>query len=198
MEFKIIEKPDWVSWEDIHVLLRKAHEQHIAHGMVMRTANLNGEELKERVGDGQCFVVIDSRNNLIATGAVKIKAVNTWYAKEKVGYLLLGAILPEYEGRGIFMPLHQTLVDYARAKNINVVTMDTAEDNKRMQEVLTKDGFRYVSCFSSKYSKHYSIVMAKWLDGCPFSERYCKWKFWLQKTKMKLRYKPGKVKRFGI
>ena len=198
MDFKIIEKPDWVSWEDIHDLLLKAHRQNISNGMTMRTVNLSGAELKERVGDGQCYVVIDDKNNLVATGAVKTKAVNAWYAKGKVAYLLLGAVLPEYQRDGVFKPLHQTLVDYARINHLNVVTMDTAEHNKRMQEVLTKDGFRHVSCFSSKYSKHYSVVMAKWLDGCPYSERYCKRKFWLQMTKLKLRYKPGKVKRFGI
>ena len=197
-ELRIVEKPDWVSWDDIHILLFKAHQQNMAQGMVMRTVNLSGEELKERVGDGQCFVVLDPNNHLIATGATKMEVSNKWYAKERVAHLMLEAVLPEYQGCGVFIPLLQKQLDYAKIHQVNVVILDTAEHNKKMQSILLRKGFRYVSSFASQFSKHYSVVMAIWLDHCPYSKWYCKWRFWLQMTKLKLRYKPGKIKRFGI
>lgn len=194
---QIIEKPDWVSWDEIHDLLSKAHQQNIANGMTMRTVNLSGAELKERVGGGCCYVALDD-NYLIGVGSIQISYVNKWFAKGMVAKLMLGAVLPNYQGRGVYKMLLQKRIDYAQANHVGVVVMDTAEHNIKMQNILLKNGFRYVSCFVPKYSKHYSVIMAKWLEECPYSKWYCKWKFWLQMTKMKLRYKPGSVKRFGL
>lgn len=194
----IQEKPEWVSWDMIHEVLWKAHQQNMAHGMTMRTVKLNGEELKERVGDGQCFVALDRDDHIVGTGSIKVYLSQVWFAKGLTAKLMLGAVLPEYQGRGIYRQLLQKRFDYAREKKASVILMDTAEHNLKMQKILKRYDFRYVSCFASKFSKHYSVVMAKWLSYCPYSKWYCQWRYFIQMLIIKLRYKVGGIKRFGI
>lgn len=195
---QIIEKPDWVSWDVIHNVLWEAHQENITHGMTMRTVNMNGAELKERVGDGQCFVALNGDNKVVATGAVIIKRIKTWYCDGLVGKLMLGAVLPEAQGCGLYHKLLERRIEYSRSREAKIIVMDTAEHNQKMQDILKKDGFRYVSCFASRYSNHYSVVMAKWLTNCPYSQWYCSMMFGISMILLKLRYRTQGVKRFGI
>ena len=49
-EIKIMEKPEWVSWDDIHQLLLAAHKKNIEKGIVMKYAQLPGEEIRKKIG----------------------------------------------------------------------------------------------------------------------------------------------------
>lgn len=195
---QIIEKPDWVSWDEIHNVLLKAHQENITRGMTMRTVSMKGDELRERVGDGLCFVAMDGDKNVVATGSVIVKKVKTWFCDGLAGKLMLGAALPESQGCGLYHKILECRIQYAQQQGAEIVIMDTAEQNLKMQSILKRKGFRYVSCFASPYSKHYSVIMAKWLKGCPYSELYCKFQFGIRKWLTKLRYKPGHIKRFGV
>ena len=73
--------------------------------------------------------------------------------------------------------------------------MDTAEKNVNIQKVFIKNGFRLVD-FEVYKSPHYSVVMAKWLNGCPYSKWECWWRFHWRKLRTKAIWKPGQVRRF--
>ena len=61
-EIQIIEKPDWVSWDEIHQVLWKAHEQNRQKGMFMGLPAKSTEELQKCVeGKGKMFVALDGR-----------------------------------------------------------------------------------------------------------------------------------------
>ena len=40
MDIKIMQKPDWVSWDDIHELLLEAHKKNIKNGIVLKNAQI--------------------------------------------------------------------------------------------------------------------------------------------------------------
>ena len=44
---QIIEKPDWVSWDEIHEVLWKAHENNRENGVFMSYPSLTGDEIKK-------------------------------------------------------------------------------------------------------------------------------------------------------
>ena len=46
-DISIIEKLEWVSWDEIHDVLWKAHERNRANGGLMSYPSLSGEELKK-------------------------------------------------------------------------------------------------------------------------------------------------------
>ena len=192
----ITEKPNTVSWDEIHEVLWTAHAKNREKGMYMRYPSLSGEELKNLIGEkGKCFVAMCD-GKVIGTNAYILKKNNRWYAKGQiVAHFCLASILPDYQGSTAYFSLIRYRQRYIDKLGIKIVDMDTAEDNKMVQKLLLKLGYKYVDYIASK-SPHYSVVMARWQDGCPFSDKYCAFRFWIRKIKVRLRYKPGKIKRF--
>ena len=195
----ILEKPDSMSWNTIHEVLWIAHKSNRDKGMVMRLPSLSGAELESFLKkDGHCFVAMLG-DRVVGTCSFKKVRRNSWYAKDQdVAYCVLDALLPEYQGSGIYQQLVDYRESFIRKTGLGVLEMDTAEHNIAVQKSLFRDGFRYVGFKAYPYGKHYSVVMAKWLVEKPFSSYYCRLRFLLSKTKIKLRYKPGHVKRFGL
>ena len=195
-EIKIIKKPDSMSWDIIHDVLYKAHESNRQKGVYMRTATLTGDELRKRVGtNGQCFVALDG-DKVVATASVKFVERNGWYHKGLLADLMLLGIIPEYKGRGLYGRLLRERCLFAQSKGVDIVEMDTAEGNVLMRSIAAKHGFKSVMTKASTHVKHYSVVLVKWLNGCPFSDTYCSIHYRWQTFKYKLHYKRGYVKRF--
>lgn len=194
-EVEIIEKPDSISWDEIHEILLKAHADNRSKGIYMRTADLSGEELRERLGDdGICYVAIVD-GQLAGTASIKFCERRRWYVNGTIGDFMLTGVVPGFGGHGIYSALCQAREDAARARGVAVLEMDTNENNLPVQKILAKRGFRHVSMFVSPYVRHYSVVMAKWLGECPYSDAYCRRRFLWESFKIKLRYKPGRIKR---
>ena len=193
---QIIEKPEWVSWDDIHNVVWNAHENNREKGIIMALPSLSGEEIKDKLGNtGKLFVAIDG-NKVVGTLALIKRTGKKWYCNGDYGYLCLGAVLSNYSGKGIYRSLYQLAETTATQMGLLILTRDTNEQNARMLKITKQEGYRFVDYKVCK--DHYNIVRAKWLNGCPYSELYCKCQFLLHKWYKKLRYKPGKVKRFGL
>ena len=83
-DIKVMPKPDWVSWDDIHELLMAAHKRNIEKGMTMNTTTMSGEDLKKHLGEeGRCFVAFCG-DQLVGTTSVAISIGKKWYDKGKV------------------------------------------------------------------------------------------------------------------
>ncbi len=196
----IVEKPDWVTWEEIHQILWKAHEQNRQKGMFMVLSAKSAEELQKYIeGRGKMFVALDGQR-VIGTLAIIVKEGHRWFNNGQYGYACLGAVLPESSGKGVFRAMYDKMEAEAIQMQLPLIIRDTHENNARMLKISKKEGYQYVSYKVCK--DHFNIVRAKWLNGCPYPHWYIKLRFLLSKFKLKTRYKmvPGKgrVKRFGI
>lgn len=195
-EIKIMPKPAHISWDTIHDILYKAHESNRQKGVDMKTAYLSGEELKKRVGrEGQCFVAILG-NKIVGTASVRFYDRNCWYHRGKIADFMLVGILPEYKGKGIYSMLSRYRDTYIRNLGCNVVELDTAEGNTNMISISKKYGFQIVGIKASPYTEHYSVIMVKWLEKCPYTKCYVKTMSTLQMLKYRLIYKRGHIRRF--
>lgn len=199
-EIQVMEKPDWVSWDEIHEVLWKAHEKNREKGVIMSYPSLSGEEIKNKIGDnGKLFVAVEGKK-VVGTLALIKKVGKQWYNTGQYGYMCFGAVLPDYSGKGVYRSLYQVAETTAKETGLSVLTRDTNENNARMLKITKQEGYHFVEC--KAYNDHFNIVRAKWLDKCPFSTWYIKTRFFLSKTITKLRYRmdpqKGKVKRFGV
>ena len=199
-EIQIIEKPDWVSWDEIHEVLWKAHEQNRQKGIIMSYPSLSGKEISDRIGDnGIMFLAIDG-NKVVGTLALIARIGKLWYDSGKYGYLCFGAVLPEYSGKGIYRLLYQRAECTAKQMGLLVLTRDTNEKNARMLRITKQEGYHFVQL--KAYKDHFNIVRAKWLVECPYSLWYIKLRYSISVLKTKLRYRmdpqKGKTRRFGI
>lgn len=197
-EIRYIEKPEWVSWDEIHNVLVNAHAQNRANGIYMRKPTLPGEEIAKEIGnDGKMFVAMDGEH-VVGTLALLIKIGKRWYNTGKYGYLCYGAVLPEYGGKGIYRSLYQLAETFAKQLGLKVLTRDTNEKNARMLKITKQEGYHFVEYKVCK--DHFNIVRVKWLDKCPYPSWYIKLRFLISKFSIKLRFKTdpekGNVKRF--
>lgn len=194
---QIIEKSDWVSWDDVHNVLWKAHEKNRENGVFMRYPSLPGEEIKKRIenGNGKMFVAIDGQN-VVGTAAVIIKNVNLWCGKGDYGYLCFASVLPEYSGRGIYKQLYEYREYECRKRGLSRIMFDTNENNTRVVDINIKNGYKKVSF--GHYYDHFNIIFVKWLDGCPYSDFRCRIEFGLQKLKVKARTLVKSIHKKGV
>lgn len=192
-------KPETITWDTIHDVLWKAHEKNREKGMSMLYPSLPGNELEQLIGNsGRCFVAMDG-DRVVGTCSFKPVKRNNWYSKgRKTAYFVLAGVHPEYAGRGVYSRLYSLRQSYVEKQGFDLLEIDTAEHNLQIQQVSLKNGFKYVSFKPYSTGGNYAVIMAKWLGECPFSNWYCKGMFLLKKYYVKLRYKPGYIKRFKI
>lgn len=194
-EIKVMAKPEWVSWDEIHELLLAAHKKNIEKGIVLRNSQLPGEEIKKVLGEeGVCWIAMCG-DKLVGTHSVTFfQGKGWWNYGKKVAHGCFTGILKEYQGIGILDEFYKRYYEYILEKGVDITEGDTAEDNHIMRKILEKGGSKTVSFFASK-SNHYSVRTVKWLNGCPFSDKYIERRFKIAKFLTKLQYKPGKIKR---
>jgi hypothetical protein len=195
-EIKVMVKPDWVSWDDIHELLLAAHKKNIEKGVVMNTTTMTGEGIKNYLGEsGRCFVALCG-DKLIGTTSVKIAVGKNWFDKGKtVAKGTMSAILKQYQGLGILEEMNELRDQYIADNSVRLLEADTAEENVMVRKILAKKGFKEVRFFPAKNQNHFSVYFVKWLEGCPFSDKFIQRKFNLSKVLTKIQYGPGKVER---
>lgn len=195
---KIIEKPEYVSFDDIHDILYKAHQANRDNGFTVPTAILSGGELKEHLGEnGKCFVAMDG-DKLVGTTSNRIQSVHHWCMKGDVVELALVGVLPEYKGRRIYSQLFNEALKDVEQRGFKHLELRTADKNRTMQKLNQRNGFQYIDFFAAGKVDHYTVVMLKWLDGCPYPDWVIRLRYFLKKMYTKMRFKPGRVKRFGI
>lgn len=165
-EIIIEEKTDCVSWDEIHDVLWKAHEDNRSKGIIMDNNSLPGDKIRDRIGkDGKLFVALD-RDKVVGTLALKRKIGKEWYYTGDGGHLCFGAVLSEYSGKGIYRSLYQLAETTATQLGLTVLTRSTHEHNDRMLKITKQEGYYYVDY--KAYKNRFNIVRAKWLGGCPF------------------------------
>lgn len=183
---QILEKPEWISWDDIRHCLYAAHAPNRANGINMTHFQWSTEKFVETIGEnGRMFVALDGEV-IVGVAAVCERNGNSWYAKGKYAYMGFAGVLPEYTGRGIYNELLMIREDFARRRGYEVMTFVTHQKNNRVQCVALRNGYRFVSFFQASSKDHYNVVMAKWVNGCPYSKFYCKKKYLVSKTKTML------------
>lgn len=182
---QIIEKPEWVSWDEIHEVLVKAHAQNRAKGINMALPALPGEKIREIIeGHGKMLLAMDGQK-VVGTSAIIVKANHLWYGKGDYAYCCFASVLPEYNGKGIYKALDLKREKLALSMQMTRMLGETHENAKHRLDIAKKAGYKFVDY--KYYKDHYDVVMVKWLDGCPYSEFWCKIEFLKRKLQVKMK-----------
>ena len=178
---QIMEKPEWVSWEDIKRCLYEAHSVNRAKGMNMAHYQWPAEEIKESIGENGFMLVAVDGEKVVGTAGIGEKYGKTWYANGRYAYECFASVLPEYAGKGIYKRLEIIREEKAQEEGYDILIGDTHSKNTHRIEIALKNGFRLVRFFRAGSNDHYSVVIAKWLNGCPYPSFYCWNKYQLSK-----------------
>lgn len=195
-EIQFMEKPDWVSWEMIRECLISGHEYNRKRGVYIVTPTWTPDEIKDYLKDGKCFVAIDD-GKVVGTCSLRIVKSKLWWAKGKdVALTCFDAIIPGYKGTDVYFGLVEMRNQCINDLGLRIIEFSTHENNKVVQKINLKNGAKYVRFCAFAGTNHYSVVMVYWLDGCPFSNWYCDFRFKLSKFLTKLVFKKGRKIRF--
>lgn len=199
-KINIVEKPDWVSWEEIREVLWESHAENREKGIKNALPSLPSDEIRKKVGDkGKMFVALDGKK-VVGTYAVLIRNNRKWFTSGDYAYECFCTVLPEYRRTRAYFLLARTAIGYIKKKGHSLTTGEAHENNEKVLKLKIREGYQYVAYKAC--SDHYNIVIAKWLNECPYPLWYILFRFQLSKLYVKTRYKmaPGKgmVKRFGI
>ncbi len=180
---QIIEKPDWISWEDIKQCLYEAHAPNREHGINMSHYLWPAEKMKQSLGEnGVMLVALDGRK-IVGTAGYVEKMHKSWYHGDKYAYACFDGVIPSYTGKGIFGSLDKIREEKIRENGYSTIVFDTHSQNVRRQKKAIKQGYKYVSFFKAKSGDHYSVIMVKWLKGRKYSSLYIETRFYLSKLK---------------
>lgn len=195
-EIKYMLKPDWVSWDAIAECQYQAHLRNRKKGLNMSCQNMTGEDLKNNLKSAYCFVALDGEK-VVGTDSFIIRTINL-FGKKNICYHCYNAILPEYQGTDIYFKLTEIKNKERKKHDIYLMYFDTAESNKLVQKLNKKSGFKYIKYKAFDNTNYYSVYMAKWTKKCPFPDWFLNSVFKLSEIYVKTRFKPGRIKRFGI
>lgn len=192
-------KPDWISWDEVQECQRKAHEVNNTRGFHMQVQDITGEELKEFIGDGVCLVALDGKN-VVGTTSLVFRRIRTWWSIGKLtAYSCMTGILPEYQGTDVYIDLMRLRDEYFNKSDADIFYFSTADNNKVVQKIGKLKKFKYVQYTATgEGADYYSVIMAKWKDGCPYNDIVCNFMFKLSKVVVKTIWKPGYKNRFGF
>lgn len=196
-EINVMLKPDWVSWESVKDCIVKSHEYNRKRGVVMHNPDMTAQELADYLKEAYCFVALCGEE-VVGTCSLKIVNPKCWWTKDRVGYTCVDAVAPGYKGTDAYFDMRALRNKYINDFGLKVLQFDTHEDNKLVQRMSQKRGYKYVRYCAFPMTNYYSVVMVRWLEGCPFSDNYCNFRFKLSKFLTKLVYKPGRIFRFKL
>ena len=191
-----MEKPEWVSWDEVMKCIHEAQLTNNKKGLDMKFGHMTGEELRRKVGNGYCFVVLDENNRVIGTTTLKVSYLNYWWHKGEAGYHCFEGVLPEYRGTDVYFNMHAAVKSKENELGLKVLWADTAENNKVVLKVCHLRGWKDMRFTTYEGCNYYSVVLAKWINECPYNDNLIKIMFKLMKTAVKIVYKPGRVNRF--
>lgn len=175
-EIRIVEKPEWVSWDDIHNVLWMSHSRNRANGINMRKPGLAGSEIRDEiVPNGKMFVALN-QTRVVGTAAIVMKHGKSWYEKGLCGCLCFASLLPEYQGVGIYKELMMKREEFAIESKVDMLSFDTHIRNKHVIKINKKAGFVPVAIKAC--SDHFNIVMVKWISNCPYSSLERTFRYW--------------------
>jgi hypothetical protein len=196
-KIQYIEKPDWISWDAIHECLVQSHQVNAQEGLHMTNQDLTGEALKKKLAGGYCFVALEG-NKVVGVFGLKILVGKKWWSwKKKVAYNCLDGILPDYQGTDVYFGLNDLRMKYIKNSDVDMIQSNTAENNWRVRKICKVKKFKTVQYSATgKGADYYSVIMVKWLHGCPYSDRFINLMFKISKFVVKTIWKPGYKYRF--
>ena len=126
---QFMEKPEWVSWDDVRSCLNRAHQLNKKRGFEMRNSTITTEELLETVKDAHCFVALLD-DKVVGVACVRIENIKKWYAREPVVYYFCDGVLPEYRGTEVYFGLNEIKYRFVKESGIKIHYFRTSPHNK--------------------------------------------------------------------
>ena len=190
-EIQFMEKPEWISWEEVRECMRSSHQTNTKLGFEMLNSKRTVDDLKNKMKVVHLFVAIDDKK-LVGLAGAKLIKMNKWWTRNVVSYHCFDAILPDYRGTDVYIGLKDIRDRFDKQNNVRIFQFNTAEHNKTIIRLTEKKGYKRVQFApTGEGANYYSITMVKWSDGCPHKDWFVVFMYKLSKFVSKTFWTPG-------
>lgn len=179
---EVIEKPDWLTWEEITELIHQAFAKKDQQGMRYHGAYQSVETTQQRGQEGMCFVALWD-GKLVGTATLVLQQKHAWYNGKLSGYMGQLAVHPDYAGKGVGQALLQKRMEICRQKNVDELIMHTAIHATDLIGWWQRLGAQKVELLSTPGTNFYAVRMRLPLAGKKFNPSYVKAKYLISCTK---------------
>jgi hypothetical protein len=189
-EIQFMEKPEWVTWEDVRICLNAAHQINKKSGFEMVNLTITTDEFIKKIKDGHCFVAVVDKK-VVGVACSRVENRRKWYVRGPVIYHFGDGILPEYRGTSVYFGLSEIRRRYDKSTGVKIQQFLTSEHNKIVIKINQKKGYKLVQFQPTrkKDGNYYQVNMVKWDDGCPFPDWFLKIMFNLSMVVSKVFFK---------
>ncbi len=189
-------------YEEITELLHASYKEHADHNRDYMAAKQSVEQTKKRFEGNYCVLVYDE-DKLV--GTIAYRAIENkdpkqrkWYEDDFFAFCSQAAIHPDYRKTNAFVMMVMHAYKTPGSEKCKSVIIDTSVEAKELVEGYVKCGFQIVDMVSWPTTGYYSYIFRSTMHGKKYSNRYCKFRFYISAFLCKLRYKKNGRKRFGI
>lgn len=199
-EIKILQKPDYITWEQITELLHLAFAEKNERGLKYLATHQDAETTRRRVGDGVCFVALLG-DVLIGTASMRILKPNEinkkWHNQNLYAYTSQLAVHPDYKGYGVGKLLQNARIMYCHENNVDEMLGHTSIHAKEILNWYRRQGADFVEYISSPATNYYAVRMRIPIKGKIFNSYYVAFRYYLSVIKcIATKDKYGKIRFF--
>lgn len=186
-EIEIIEKPNYITWEEITELLHAAFKERRVQGLNYLATHQSVEITKKRAAGATCLVAL-YKGKLVGTVTVQFnhsidEKKRKWYHESSYAYSKQLAVLPEYKGFGIGKALQDARLELCYNNEMDALIFDTSCKAKSLIARFLWLGAQKVDFISHSATNYYSIVFRIQIKGKKFNSYYCSFRYHLSKVK---------------
>lgn len=167
-DIQVLEKPDWVSWDEVHEVVWQSHEMNRRNGINMLHASFSGKEIAEYLApSGKMFVALLG-SKVIGTAAYTIKVSKFWFGEYRFAYCCFASVLPGFTGRGVYKRLTEKREESVMSQGLDKLLFNTHPSNSRVIHIAMNNGYKKVDFVLGNTVSW--VYMVKWLKGTPYSD----------------------------
>lgn len=196
----IIPKPDYISWEEITILLNRGYKERENEGLIYKAANQSVSETIERGSSNSGVVLVALlKDNLIGTITYRVMQNNeniNWYYDSIYIHFGQLAVDPSIKKKGVGSKLLEKIETIGLENSVDSLIANTSVKAKWLLKWYYRTGFKKVDFISHPSTNYYSIVFRKPLHGKSYPVFYRLFKFYFSKFKcLILRKQTGGLRR---
>ena len=201
---KIVEKPEFISWEEITDVIHDAYAEREKQNLHFAAFKSTPKENAQKIIDGKCFVALDGSK---VEGVVFLSCPSCpylinkngqgkWYCDKNYGKVINLAVKEKYKSRGIGRKLLERLIEECKKQKLDSIMIDTSSKLKRLNKFYDSYGFKKVDYISWPTTNYYTIVRRLCLNGKKYNSLYRYIRYYFSRIKTKITIDIDGKKRF--
>ena len=193
---KIVEKSNFVSWEEITELIHDAYAEREKQNLHFAAFKSTPEENAQKIIDGKKVVGLVFLKCPSWPYLTNKNGKEKWYCDKNYGTVINLSVKEKYKSRGIGRKLLEKLIEECNKQKLDSIMIDTSSSLKRLNKFYDSYGFKKIDYISWPTTNYYTVIRRLNLNGKNYNFIYRNLKYYWSKIKTLIMIDINGEKRF--